>query len=1173
MLCCINTRVGTLVALGALLGAFMGALTGCQSITDASPARPSAGQLVGTVMGGEQPIAGATIKLYAAGSGGDGTGATSLLNTAVTTDQYGNFSITNDYTCPSQNAEVYLVGTGGNPGQSSNNANIALMAALGQCGSVVATSFPSIDMDEVTTVASIAALYPYMSASTSYASVASGSSDAASLANAFSAVTEYANISTGIAPGPSLPAGYYASSNEVNSLANVLAYCVDSTGGLSGSSTPCGNLFKLATPSAGTAPTDTVGAVIDILNNPTQNVSTLFNLIATQSPFQPADTVAPSSWVLPILQIPSAPTFSVAAGTYPTWQTVTITDNVAGAAIYYTTNGTTPTTASNVYTGSLTISSSQTVTAIAVNGGRAYSPTAAAAYAIGDFTLSASPQTLQLEAGSAVSFNVLATAINNFAGPVTVTVSTPGDGVTVGAASYSVTPGVVTQIPVTAPSGVYTTQQLTVTGSFTESSGTLTHSAVIELSGGSKPDYYLTTSSPAVSLVPGSSQTFNLTATALNGLTGTVTGQVTGVPTGVTVNPSSYTLTVGQSQTITVTAGNGAAAGNSLLTFNSSSGSLTHSTPVVLNYGTQTQDFVLGSPVSLSIAAGGTATMTLMASAIGGFSGNVTATVSGLPSGVSASPSTVTLQVVPQVITSFVPVAINIATVTLTGISTLASGTAPFTVTATATVGTTTLTHQNAVVLTTAPTSAVSANVCTSGNAASACQGVSLSGNAGTAFPPYYVGFSFPSNTLQEFAGTGATTSPSFSNLLANLAPYVGPPSIRSQLTSSNLSVLNALKTGAQSMSGGTTYYPQYFLTVSAQYTLANDVNYIQGVINDGFSANVLGYELDNEPDFYPYPFEGYRPMGWTYADYLAETAGYQATFAQLVATPQLIATAAALSYGDVGIPALMKQESGQLSTFTAHQYALSACNSPSPTVAQLLADSSAHDYYPRYAGLVQTLGTIPVRVGEMNSVSCTGLSGVSNTLAASLWLVDTAFEAKLAGAAGFNLHSNGSTTNTGPYGNGAAAYDIGYNNNGSMTVYAPFYGVLFFAQAIQNSAKPLPVVIGQTSGNVKVWATIDASNNVRVAVLEKDTDGPSKSKTVTLNLGTSYTKTGTITTMTAASVSAINGITIAGQGFDTTTNGTLAPITPTTTSVTGSGGTYTITVADGTAALLTVPK
>jgi hypothetical protein len=63
------------------------------------------------------------------------------------------------------------------------------------------------------------------------------------------------------------------------------------------------------------------------------------------------------------------PTFSISSGTYPSAQVVTILDGTPGAIIYYTTDGTTPTTASTLYTGPITVSSTETIEAIAVSSG------------------------------------------------------------------------------------------------------------------------------------------------------------------------------------------------------------------------------------------------------------------------------------------------------------------------------------------------------------------------------------------------------------------------------------------------------------------------------------------------------------------------------------------------------------------------------------------------------------------------------------------------------------------------------------------------------------------------------------------------------------------------------------------------------------------------------------
>jgi hypothetical protein len=78
-----------------------------------------------------------------------------------------------------------------------------------------------------------------------------------------------------------------------------------------------------------------------------------------------------------------APTFSPAAGVYASGQSVTISDTLSGAAIHYTTNGTTPTTSSTLYSGPISVNSSTTLEAIAVESGYNTSSVSTAAYTIG----------------------------------------------------------------------------------------------------------------------------------------------------------------------------------------------------------------------------------------------------------------------------------------------------------------------------------------------------------------------------------------------------------------------------------------------------------------------------------------------------------------------------------------------------------------------------------------------------------------------------------------------------------------------------------------------------------------------------------------------------------------------------------------------------------------------
>jgi hypothetical protein len=114
---------------------------------------------------------------------------------------------------------------------------------------------------------------------------------------------------------------------------------------------------------------------------------------------------------------PATPTFSVASGTYTSTQTVTIADATSGVTIYYTTNGTTPTTSSTVYTGPIAVSSTETLEAIAAVGDPVVSAVATATYTINSnqSTVTATP-VFSMAAGTYTH------ALNGF----TITDATPG---------------------------------------------------------------------------------------------------------------------------------------------------------------------------------------------------------------------------------------------------------------------------------------------------------------------------------------------------------------------------------------------------------------------------------------------------------------------------------------------------------------------------------------------------------------------------------------------------------------------------------------------------------------------------------------------------------------------------------------------------------------------------
>ena len=274
------------------LGLALVFLSGCDLSNPllSSPQQGAAFQ--GRVRGGQQPVSGASILLYAAGSTGTGAGAVNLLApNIVTTDASGFFNITGDYKCPTATTQVYLVARGGNPGLAAgvDNSALVMMAAIGNCGDL--TSSTSIEINEAATVASAWALSQFMGPG---AMVGSNSTNTTGLVNAFAVAGNLADTGTGLAPGSALPAGAVTETAKLYTLANVLAACVNSDGG-----SACAPLFAAATTSQG-APTNTLDAALNIVHYPGNNVAAVFAAGAPQGPFQPVLSAQPNDWTMSI---------------------------------------------------------------------------------------------------------------------------------------------------------------------------------------------------------------------------------------------------------------------------------------------------------------------------------------------------------------------------------------------------------------------------------------------------------------------------------------------------------------------------------------------------------------------------------------------------------------------------------------------------------------------------------------------------------------------------------------------------------------------------------------------------------------------------------------------------------------------------------------------------------
>jgi len=272
-----------------------GCATGTGGIA-VSTKQASAPGLTGRARGGQSAITGGSVQLWKVNT--DGTAATLMLST--TTDSNGNFTLNSSSNCSATSnptTQVYITITGGNPGLSGNTPALALMAALGPCSGLAA--IPFVDVDEVTTVASVWALQQFIGVTYGVA----GSDDIAvntmtqsvtGMINAFSTVPVLTTLAQGSAVSSYSNATIEGS--KINTIANILSTCVNSDG-----TGNCATLFAAVTPSGDTAPADTIQAALYMATNPANNVAQIFGYqTGVGEPFSPNLSTTPFDWTLAV---------------------------------------------------------------------------------------------------------------------------------------------------------------------------------------------------------------------------------------------------------------------------------------------------------------------------------------------------------------------------------------------------------------------------------------------------------------------------------------------------------------------------------------------------------------------------------------------------------------------------------------------------------------------------------------------------------------------------------------------------------------------------------------------------------------------------------------------------------------------------------------------------------
>jgi hypothetical protein len=158
------------------------------------------------------------------------------------------------------------------------------------------------------------------------------------------------------------------------------------------------------------------------------------------------------------------------------------------------------------------------------------------------------------------------------------------------------------------------------------------------------PDFSISDNPSSQGVVAGNNTTYTTTIGAVNGFSGSVSLSVSGLPSGASGNFNPASVTGSGNSTLTVTTSTSTPVGTYTLTVKGTSGSLSHSDTVTLTVSGIPDFSISATPSSQTVTAGNGTSYTANVGNNNGFTGTISLSASGLPSGASSSfnPTSVT---------------------------------------------------------------------------------------------------------------------------------------------------------------------------------------------------------------------------------------------------------------------------------------------------------------------------------------------------------------------------------------------------------------------------------------------------------------------------------------------------------------------------------------------------
>ena len=296
--------------------------------------------------------------------------------------------------------------------------------------------------------------------------------------------------------------------------------------------------------------------------------------------------------------------------------------------------------------------------------------------------------------------------------------------------------------------------------------------------------------------------------------------------------------------------------------------------------------------------------------------------------------------------------------------------------------------------------------------------------------------------------------------------------------------------------------------------------------------------EIGNEPDLYTrgVAFRSGRVVvrriarraSYDQARYMADVSRYAGVLsAGLGRDPALAAGGFGGVAWDAALAPLLRGEQGRVGALSAHAYPLDGCPGHARRAVQLhrlLSDTAARGLAAGVARMVaigRTAG-VPVHVTEMNSATCGGFPGISDTFASALWVPGALFAMARAGAAGVDIHS----WPLAPY----APFAFAPGRGGAPRAQARplYYGLLLFADAAGHGSRLLPTQVSTDSG-VRVWATLTRTGTLHVVAVNPSSSNAAR---VTVAPRGAGARPATLRFMRAPGLRARRGVSLAGRAI-----------------------------------------